>query len=125
MSTVLVIDDELAVARVVARILARDGINTIAARSVADATVLLEDESVRVVVCDVNLTDGTISDVLAAMDARGLSLPVVAISGSPDDLAKHVPIAHRLIVDVVQKPFDVDVLRQVVSAALSRPGQER
>jgi DNA-binding NtrC family response regulator len=119
-ATVLVIDDELSVARVVARVLARDGIDTIAARSVADATALLEDASVRVLVCDVNLDDGTINDVLAAMETRGLSLPVVAISGRASEITLRDPIARRLIVDVIQKPFDIEALREAVRAAFSR-----
>lgn len=120
MATVLVIDDELPVAMVIARILRRDGLDTVGARSAADAISMLAGEAIDAVVCDVSLSDGEAADVLAAMDDLRRRIPVVLVSGRPKEELVRREAEHSLVVDVIRKPFDVAALRAAVQRALAR-----
>lgn len=115
----LVIDDEVAVTRVLTRVLHREGITTLVAQSVEEARAMLADETVQMVVCDVNLGDGTVVDVLAVLGSLGRALPVVIIAGNPSEASESNAIAHRLVRGVVAKPFDLETLRRMVQETLS------
>ena len=109
--SVLVVDDDPAVRRLVVRGLRGDGHRVVSASSVAEAKACLGVESFDVVLCDQVLHDGSGTEVLAGL-ARLASTPDgVLVTGyeAPDPCAWAV----------LPKPFGVRELRRLVAETVA------
>lgn len=112
--TVLLVEDEAPLRRVVARNLAQRGHRPIAVDSVGDAIAAMATRLPDVVLLDITLPDGTGWDVLRWLRAIHRTVAVIvcsAIPPSPHMLAEFRPDA------VVLKPFSIAVLMQLVATS--------
>lgn len=102
--TVIVVDDDPFVCRMMARVLRIEGAETLEAGTVAAARVLAEQRSWFVsILLDVSIgapTDGL--DFASEVRARAPRTPVVLITGSG---SRHQRAADELGVDLFQKPL--------------------
>lgn len=112
-STVLVIDDDPEIPKMLEFILARRGVEVLAAASGAEAclTALLAD----VVLCDLGLGRESGVEVALALRERQVTVPIVLMSGlattgDPEELAPA-----DLFAAVLRKPFLVDDLCTVLA----------
>ena len=120
--TVLVCDDESRLAMLTAGLLDQYGYGAV---TVANCVEILDalgrdDPHCHVVLLDVNLPDGSASEVLAEMRTRGHVQPVILTSGYaeedvPDELMRNEQVAGYLA-----KPYSVDRLVETVRAALDK-----
>ena len=116
--TVLVVEDEVALGRIIARILSQGGYRVLSAASGGDALALDGEHG-----CDLLLTDvimpGMSGPRLAELlEARHPGRPVLFMSGYSNGL---LGSTHVLDPDIafIEKPFTADDLLRRVSAALS------
>ncbi|MEC7519452.1 MAG: ATP-binding protein [Myxococcota bacterium] len=82
---VLVVDDDEAVRRVTVRMLERGGYQVLTADGVTSARERL-DPSLTAVVSDVMMLDGVGFELAETIEARGLEIPCLFVSGYPDQV---------------------------------------
>ena len=122
--TVLVVEDEPAVRRVMRTVLRRAGYQVLEATNLAQALAVASDGSARVdlLLTDLVLPDGTGGEVAQQVTELRPELRVLFISGHTDD-----PVLRRGIsesdVDFVRKPFTADGLAARVAEVLARPAR--
>ena len=120
--TVLVVDDEPAIRRFVARALARDAFRIVEAPDGRSAIAAAEADLRRLglVICDLSLPDLGGEEVIRAARALRPGLAAIVMTGwdprsTADALDTSGPVAW------LAKPFTAAQLRAVVDATLSRP----
>ena len=122
MTKVLVIDDEAVVREVIAAMLSGSGYEVVCASTAAEALELFADESVRVVITDVFMPDGSGLELLETMRIRRPNLPIVLVTGATtrDDLSEALA---RGADGFVAKPFTQTELELALAKALDRAGR--
>jgi CheY-like chemotaxis protein len=112
---VLICDDELRLAQLTAQLLDDHGFIGIIAGDARQAVEALAREAdVFAILLDVRLPLGGAEHVIAALDDKGLRLPVLLTSGfSRDDVAPEL-VGHPVVEAYIQKPFTVDSLVDVL-----------
>lgn len=110
--TVLVVDDDEAVCRVVARLLQRMGYRAMCAYSARDALAVLEGHSVDLLLTDQVMPEMTGVELVALLHARWPAVPAVLMTGVAS------VVAQRLIRPTLSKPFSLPELSRCVSAML-------
>lgn len=128
-STILVVEDEETTRLLVRTALGRSGHTVHAARTAREARVVLESQSVDLVVLDLILPDADGRHLLMEMGRGGASRPAVVVltaRGTATTRAECFAYGARAF---IEKPVDVEALRSIVKGALShnrsRHGQER
>jgi CheY-like chemotaxis protein len=122
----LVIDDETTIRELLAEMLEALGFRADAVTSGDEGLARLERDPYDLLITDLAMPRMTGWEVVAAVRARGLDLPVVLASGSIGNL--DAGRARELRVTLLTKPFQLDELRSAVEPALarrSRPGEHR
>jgi two-component system, NtrC family, response regulator GlrR len=114
---VLVVEDDVEVARVIEFALKWKGYSVSLAASVAEGLSSLASLRPDIVISDVHLPDGQIASLLGRLADTFPRVPVVAMSGF-DELG---PAEHRSIALVLRKPFAPTVLIETVGL-LAGPG---
>jgi EAL domain-containing protein (putative c-di-GMP-specific phosphodiesterase class I) len=114
---VLMVEDEVALLRVLSRCLERAGFHVERAQSGLRATELLARESFDAVVTDVSMPGLTGVDVLRAARARDLEVPVLLMTGAPD-VSSAAEAVHYGACEYVVKPFRPERLEQLVRRAV-------
>lgn len=115
--SILVVDDECAVAEMLRDIFMSHGYAVDSASNGGDALMLASLSRPDAVVLDMKLPDTTGAEVLARIRDLDPSIPVVMLSGSDDeDTARALLKAGAM--DCLRKPFDFDQLIQTVSLAV-------
>src|ERR1700733_6079636 len=114
---VLVVDDDMAVCRIVQRMLADDRYTIQICQSVANALSAIEQKLFDVYVMDYKLPDGTGLDVAERIRSKGSEAPIILISGyDPSTVAVR---AEKLrISDIIEKPFSRATICTAVSKAM-------
>jgi two-component system, NtrC family, response regulator HydG len=126
MTRVFVLDDDLAVCRVVNRMLSLKQYQVRTSQSVGEAVTAIEENRFDAYVLDHRLPDGSGLDVAERLRAKGSGAPIILISGY--DLEGTASRAKALRVsDVIQKPFSQDALcnalkKAIESAPTDSPG---
>lgn len=117
MATVLVIDDDLACRVLAALLLEHAGHSPTAVASVERALERLADDRVDVVLTDLNMPGRSGIDLLVLMNERGLSQPVIVMTGSDDDvlIGRTVELGAT---SVLRKPYGTGELEAAVAGAL-------
>ena len=115
---VLVVDDDVAVCRIVHRMLSDGQYEVQAAHSVADALGAVEQKSFAVYVLDYKLPDGSGLDVAERIRSKWGASPIILISGyDPSAVALR---AEKLgISEFLEKPFSRDVICEAVKKAIN------
>jgi cyclic di-GMP phosphodiesterase len=119
---VLVIDDEAVVREVIVAMLAGSGYEVVCAATAAEALELFSDESIRVVITDIFMPDGSGLELLETMRIRRPNLPIVLVTGATtrDDLSEALA---RGADGFVAKPFTQTELELALAKALDRAGR--
>ncbi len=115
--TVLLVDDDAAVRRGVARMLVSLGFEVLAAGDGAEGVAMLTQDPARVDVVIMDQTMPRLDGVAAAtaMRALGVTVPIVLISGYGD----MPPGAGDVLDAVLAKPFGIDVIRRTLRPLLA------
>lgn len=117
-ATVLVVDDEPALRRLIALAVAQAGARSVLASDVPEALALLEREQVHLILTDLAMPGPGGLDLLAELSARRCTIPAVVVTGSTD--ASTLRACRLLGAQVVGKPFGVEELARLVSRELGR-----
>lgn len=115
--TILVIDDEPDIRRLVALSLSRIGIDTQAAANLSEARQLLSEYSFDACLCDMRLPDGDGVAFVAELQRDYPQLPVAVITAH-GHVESAVEAMRNGAFDFVSKPVDLSVLRRLVSQAI-------
>jgi len=108
-SNVLVVDESDEVLRFVKIHLNRYFSHVHAARSVADALTFLKQKAIQVIIADVAPVKKSNADFMKKVASSWRHIPVVLTEGEKGDspaTAEQFP--HVVVVDVVEKPFELD-----------------
>jgi len=116
-ASVLVVDDDVAVCRILHRMLSDEQYQVQISNSVGDAGAAIEQKLFDVYVLDYKLPDGTGLDLAERIRSKGSQAPIVLISGyDPSAVALR---AEKLnIFDIVEKPFSRATICAAVKKAL-------
>ena len=113
--TVLIVEDEDAIRRLVERLLRRVGYRTVAASGPNEAIALIHEHlAPDLVISDVVMPGGPASRVIDALAARGLHPPVIFMSG----YSESVMLKKGIATDpgsFLPKPFTGDALLAAVA----------
>ncbi len=115
---VLLVDDEPGILRMFRTALENYGYVTEEAATIADACTRLAASSFDAVVSDVNMPGGGGFELLAAMRARKIGVPVIIMTGKPPvEYAKHAHVAGawRALI----KPVMPTRLRETIEAVVN------
>jgi DNA-binding NtrC family response regulator len=106
---VFVLDDDLAVCRVVNRMLSLEEYEVRTSQSVEEAVTVIEEKRFDAYVLDHRLPDGSGLDVAERLRANGSGAPIILISGYDFEGIAARAKALRVF-DIIQKPFSRDTL---------------
>src|SRR5580698_5773011 len=102
--TILVVDDDPAVCRILHRMLSDEQYQVQVSQSVADAGTAIEEKLFDAYVMDYKLPDGTGLDVAELIRSKGSQAPIILISGY-DPSAVALRAEKLRIHDIIEKPF--------------------
>jgi DNA-binding response OmpR family regulator len=120
---ILVVDDDVVLCKLIARILGAQGHTILECHSGVEAVRLLRDERFDLVLLDVGLPDVSGLDLLSAWRGRN-GAKVIVITA--DDTAETLVTAIRNDAYLyIRKPFEPDHLRDMVATALKQQPAER
>jgi two-component system OmpR family response regulator len=117
----LLIEDDVIVASAMRRMLRQFGQAVEIASSAAQGMARVQAMPFALVVCDMNLGDGTALDVLGMMEAGGSPPPMLLMSGFIDERMEALAAGHACIRAIVPKPIDGPTLRELVRRTLAEP----
>jgi len=114
---ILVVDDDIAICRILHRMLTDEGYQVQISQSVADAIGSIEKRLFDVYVMDYKLLDGTGLDVAERIRSKASNAPIILISGyDPSSVALR---AEKLqIFDIIEKPFSRAMICNAVKKAI-------
>jgi len=119
MASILVVDDELSMRQFLTHLLQRDGHSLRVARNGRDAMAFLREQPVDVVISDVKMPDmGGIELLRAARELRPDIEFIMMTAFANVDTAREAFLLGAF--DFIQKPFDNDLLKEIVSRALQK-----
>src|ERR1700722_18475106 len=108
-NSVLVVDDDNAVCRIVERMLSHEQYQVQTSQSVADALRVIEQKPFDAYVMDYKLPDGSGLDVAERIRSKGSEVPIILISGyDTTSVASRAKNFH--ILDFLHKPFSRDLI---------------
>ncbi|MBW3660752.1 MAG: response regulator [Gemmatimonadetes bacterium] len=115
--TILMVEDEAALRRLVTTVLERQGFRVLSAESATDALVVAQrlETSPDLVVTDLLLPGGSGLRLVARLRERWPDLPVIVVSGHPEQ-ADEIPAGFAFLA----KPFGTADLVAAVHEALDR-----
>lgn len=120
MTTILVVDDERALAEAIVAVLQDEGHEVVEARDGRHALELIDQRAPDAIVLDFMMPHLNGAGVLAALRACPSAPPVVLMSAAPEAEVARECSGH---VAFLRKPFSAQALVDAVAAALARrPG---
>jgi DNA-binding NtrC family response regulator len=115
---VFVVDDDIAVCRIVHRMLSEEQYKVQTSQSVADALRVIEKKPFDVYVMDYKLPDGSGLDVAERIRSKGSEAPIILMSGY--DTSSVTLRAEKLCIsDFIEKPFSREVICNAVKKAIA------
>lgn len=115
-SRVLVVDDEPAIRALVTKIVERAGLPVISARDGADAIDKLEKHRFDVIVLDLMMPNVDGYALIEHMKKLGGQKPAIIVVSAGDSAALR-RLDGSMVHSIVRKPFDIDVLGDLIVAA--------
>jgi two-component system, NtrC family, response regulator HydG len=116
-TNVLVVDDDIAVCRILDRMLSDEQYQVQISQSVADALRVVGQRLFDVYVMDYKLPDGTGLDVAEQIRSKGSEAPIILISGY-DPSAVAVRAEKLRIFDIIEKPFSRATICDAIKKAI-------
>jgi CheY-like chemotaxis protein len=113
---VLVVDDEAAIRALVAKILERAGYPVDTARDGAEAIERLNENTYAVMVLDLMMPNIDGYGLISHLKESGGPRPAIIVVSAGDSAAFR-QLDGALVHSILRKPFDIDVLADLVSAA--------
>jgi CheY-like chemotaxis protein len=110
---ILIADDEPTVREVLSDLLNFEGYTVATAATGEEALRLLDSFAADVILLDIVMPGLSGNDTLAALRARGIEIPAIAITGMPDK-------ASTGFLAVLGKPIEMLHLTQLIAAATRR-----
>jgi DNA-binding response OmpR family regulator len=112
---VLVVDDDLPIRSLIAKVLERNGIGVITAKDGAEALRLFDATRFDTVVLDLMMPSMSGYEVLDYIEPRlgQYTAVIVVTAGGDPDLVR---LQGRRVHSVIRKPFDIALLAEVVSS---------
>ena len=117
---VLVVDDDIAVCRIVHRMLSDEQYKVQTSQSVADALGVIEKKAFDVYVMDYKLPDGSGLDVAERIRSKWGATPIILISGY-DPAAVALRAQKLSISNFLEKPFSREIICEAVAKAIGSP----
>ncbi len=114
---VFVVDDDIAVCRIVQRMLSDEQYKVQTSQSVADALGVIEKKAFDVYVMDYKLPDGSGLDVAERIRSKWGATPIILISGY-DPSAVALRAEKLRISDFLEKPFSREIICAAVKKAI-------
>jgi two-component system, NtrC family, response regulator AtoC len=118
MSLILIIEDKLSVAEVIADALTPLRHNVSVAVTAGDALAIVAMDRPDVILLDVNLPDASGTSTLDRLRQVRPDVPVIIVTGNADEELARATLK-RGAFDYVMKPFNIDHLIRMVDAALA------
>jgi DNA-binding NtrC family response regulator len=84
-ATILIVDDDKGLARVMAKVLQRDGIPATSVHSGEETLVYLEKEVPALMLLDLQLGDFNAKELIERLEGGGLAVPFIIITGQGDE----------------------------------------
>ena len=124
--TALIVDDEADIRELIEMTLLPLGVSCLPAENLAEARALLKRQSFNLCITDLRLPDGSGLELVAHIQKQHPNLPVAVITahGNVETAVEALKLG---AFDFVSKPFELGVLRDMVTTALrlSRGGEGR
>lgn len=118
LETILIIEDDLALARATRRALEQDGRTIVLAHDVRTGERLIRERDFDAIVCDFELPDGHGTEVLACALGVQPEAPRILVTSHTEWDTAASSINEGQVFRVVAKPWDEEALRAVVEQAL-------
>ena len=116
-ASILVVDDDAAVCRILLRMLSDEHYEVQISQSVAHAVAAIEQKLFDAYVLDYKLPDGTGLDVAERIRSKGSKVPIILISGyDPSAVALRAEKLH--IFNIIEKPFSRATICDTVKKAI-------
>ena len=119
---ILVVDDDVAVRKVLQRVLAKAGYGVLEAANGAETLAVVAAEKVDLVLLDLNLPGENGWDVFERLTTNRLPPPVIIITGRTDQL---FPAQAAGVGALLEKPVDFPAMLQAVSRLLAESPEAR
>jgi DNA-binding NtrC family response regulator len=116
--TILIVDDEANMRRVLSALLRREGLKTLEAADGEAALEVLKDQRVDVVLTDLKMPHMNGLELLAAASKQLPGVPVILLTAH-GTVGSAVEALKQGAFDFLTKPFEPDEVRQVVSKAVA------
>jgi cobalt-zinc-cadmium efflux system membrane fusion protein len=116
--TILVVDDDDVLGRVLSRVLTREGRNLVQAGSVAEAERLAGEHPPSLALLDLSLPDGDGVELARTLRQRYPAVPMILMTAYPLRLREHPDLTGQFT-RVLTKPLNLQELRQAVDQALA------
>jgi len=113
---ILVVDDEPAIRALVARIAQRAGFEVDVARDGAEAIAMLDATTFQVVILDLMMPIVDGYGVIDHVRETGGQHPAIILISAADSAAFR-RVDGEIVHSVIRKPFDIDVLSDLITAA--------
>ncbi len=121
---VLVVDDEPAIRALVAKIVERAGLTVDTARDGADAIEQMEAHPYSVVVVDLMMPNVDGYSLIDYIKSRNGTRPAIIVVSAGDSSSLR-QLDGSVVHSIVRKPFDIDVLGDLINAAASSGQSEK
>jgi DNA-binding NtrC family response regulator len=113
----LVVDDDIAVCRILHRMLSEEQYTVQTSQSVADALGIIEQKHFDVYLMDYKLADGSGLDVAERIRSKGSEAPIILMSGY-EASAGTLRAEKLCISDFIEKPFSRETICNAVKKAI-------
>ncbi len=117
---VLIVDDEVDICELIEITLMRMDIASQSAHNITDAKLLLETEHFDLCLTDMRMPDGNGIDLVSHVQQNHSELPIAVITAH-GNMESAVKALKAGAFDFVSKPVDIQILRNLVSAATTLP----
>jgi len=117
-SNVLVVDDDIAICRILQRMLSAAQYKVETCQSVTDAVRAIEEKPFDLYVMDYKLPDGSGLDVAARVRSKWGAAPIILISGY-DPSAIALRAGELEISEFLEKPFSREIILDAVKRAMN------
>jgi DNA-binding NtrC family response regulator len=114
----LIVDDDLAVCRILTSMLAKKNYQVRVSQTVSEAVQLIAKELFQVYLIDYRLPDGNGLDIAEKIRATGSQAPILLISGftQPDVIARAKQLQ---ILEIISKPFSHESISEAILRAVA------